>query len=41
MPVFCVILPSGMMIALTPLVTGTVTVRLCSTARTRDMASCW
>ncbi len=41
MPVFWVIFPSGMMIALTPLVTGTVTVLLCSTARTRDMASCW
>jgi hypothetical protein len=30
-----------MMTALTPLVTGTVTVRLCSTARMRDMASYW
>ncbi len=33
--------PSGRMTALTPLVTGTTTARLCSTARTRDIASCW
>lgn len=39
--VFCTTLPSGMITALTPLVTGTVTVLLCSTARTRDIASCW
>jgi hypothetical protein len=33
--------PSGAIVALTPLVVTTSTERSCSTARTRDMASCW
>lgn len=39
--VFWTTLPSGMITALTPLVTGTTTDRPCSTARTRDIANCW
>ena len=33
--------PSGAMIALTPLVAATTTARSCSTARSRDIDSCW
>jgi hypothetical protein len=33
--------PSGVMTALMPLVAATRTVRPCSTARRRPMASCW
>src|SRR5690606_19317467 len=38
--VLCCTRPSGSTIALTPLVAATTTVRPCSTARTRDIASC-
>src|SRR5690606_20301126 len=34
-------LPSGRTMALTPLVAATTAARPCSTARSRDIASCW
>jgi hypothetical protein len=39
--VVAVTVPSGAIVALTPLVVTTSTARSCSTARTRDIASCW
>src|SRR5690606_37852697 len=39
--VLCCTRPSGSTIALTPLVAATITARPCSTARSRDIASCW
>ncbi len=41
MPVSCSTAPSGATTALTPLVAAMRTGTRCSTARTRDMASCW
>jgi hypothetical protein len=39
--VLCVTVPSGSIVALTPLVVAMIEVRSCSTERTCDMAICW
>ena len=39
--VLWVTVPSGSMVALTPLVVAMIDVRSCSTERTCDMAICW
>lgn len=39
--VLAVTVPSRVIVALTPLVVAMITGRSCSTARIRDIASCW